>query len=226
MGSDDRKEKEKKIRQKDIIEAAERVFSKKGLYEATMDDIAKEAEYTKRTLYFYFKSKEQLIHELIFRTFSTLNGLCSESQKNSEAKNGIGKLRAIGKTITEFIEKYPDYFHIISHFENHSSVISNDDETRKFCYTESGKLINLISSAIKEGIRDFSIREDIDVSKTAFIFYANIIGVSNILKNREKNMNEKSGYNSASIIEENLNFMTRSLKKHRVQDVYGISVIK
>lgn len=226
MGSDERKEKEKSIRKIDIINAAERVFSSKGFINATMDDIAGEAEYTKRTIYFYFSSKEQLFHSIIQKAFSILNSMCQEDQKNLISKNGIGKLKSLGKTMTEFVSRHPDFFAVISHFENQKSEISDDDEIRKSCLAESEKLINLITTLIKEGIRDFSIREDIDVVKTAYIFYANIIGVCSILKNRENYISSASKKNIPDIIEENLNFISRSLKKHKVQDVYGISVIK
>ena len=60
MGSSERKEKEKEIRRKDILDAAERIFFTKGYRSATMDDVAKEAEYSKRTVYVYFSSKEQI----------------------------------------------------------------------------------------------------------------------------------------------------------------------
>ncbi len=67
MGINERKEKEKDIRRNDIIEAAEKVFFKKGYSQATMDDVAKEAEFSKRTLYVYFNSKEQLHFEIMIK---------------------------------------------------------------------------------------------------------------------------------------------------------------
>ena len=40
-----------------ILAAAERLFAEKGTEKTTMDDIAREAEYSKATLYVYFQSK-------------------------------------------------------------------------------------------------------------------------------------------------------------------------
>ena len=44
-----------------ILAAAERLFTEKGTEKTTMDDIAREAEYSKATLYVYFQSKEEII---------------------------------------------------------------------------------------------------------------------------------------------------------------------
>ena len=73
MGIIERKEKERLIRKNDMINAAERVFFKKGFENSTMDDIAKEAEFTKKTIYSYFKSKEELYYEIMLLGFKALN---------------------------------------------------------------------------------------------------------------------------------------------------------
>lgn len=51
----------------EIIKAARRVFQKWGVNKTTMEDIAREAKKGKSSLYYYFKSKEE-----IFETFTTL----------------------------------------------------------------------------------------------------------------------------------------------------------
>ncbi len=53
----------------DIIDAAERVFFEKGIQQSTMDEIAREAEFSKRTIYVYFQSKDQIYYEIMLRAF-------------------------------------------------------------------------------------------------------------------------------------------------------------
>jgi AcrR family transcriptional regulator len=48
-------------RRKQIIEAAMRVFAQKGFARATNRDVAQEAEITTGLIYYYFKSKEDLL---------------------------------------------------------------------------------------------------------------------------------------------------------------------
>lgn len=60
-----RKEREKEARKHSILEAAARVFSQKNFGEATLDEIAVEAELSKGSLYNYFKDKQDLFDSLM-----------------------------------------------------------------------------------------------------------------------------------------------------------------
>jgi AcrR family transcriptional regulator len=67
-----RKERKRQREQENkqfILNAAEKVFAKKGFAMATMDDIAEAAQFSKATLYRYFKSKQELFMEIILNTF-------------------------------------------------------------------------------------------------------------------------------------------------------------
>ena len=43
-----------------LIESARKVFARMGVQQATMNDIAEESQKGRRTLYTYFKSKEDV----------------------------------------------------------------------------------------------------------------------------------------------------------------------
>ena len=55
-----RREKERQARQAEIVAAAEKIFCRRDYADASMDEIAKEAQFTKRTVYQYFTNKEDL----------------------------------------------------------------------------------------------------------------------------------------------------------------------
>lgn len=55
-----------------ILEGAERVFAQKGYSGATMDDIADEVQFSKATLYRYYKSKRDILFEIILDSFETI----------------------------------------------------------------------------------------------------------------------------------------------------------
>lgn len=56
-----------------ILKAAEAVILRKGYTALTMDDVAQEAEFSKATLYHYFKSKGELIVEIIAQLFEEID---------------------------------------------------------------------------------------------------------------------------------------------------------
>ena len=84
MGVNERKKREKLKRANDIINAAEKVFFKKGFENATMDDIAAEAELSKGTLYLYFDTKEALYAEIGMRGNDILYNISLKAFELSE----------------------------------------------------------------------------------------------------------------------------------------------
>lgn len=60
-----RKEREKEARKQAILYAAGRVFSRKSYRDATLEEIAEEAELAKGTLYNYYRDKQDIFASLI-----------------------------------------------------------------------------------------------------------------------------------------------------------------
>jgi len=60
-----RKERERQIHRREILEAAERVFVRKGYHFATVDGIAEEAEFAVGTIYNFFDSKEEMYLQVV-----------------------------------------------------------------------------------------------------------------------------------------------------------------
>ena len=68
-----RRDREKVERRSRILAAAERAFLAQGFTETTMDTIASEAEFTKRTVYQYFRCKEDILFEVAAGLLVRLN---------------------------------------------------------------------------------------------------------------------------------------------------------
>ena len=69
MGIQERKQREKetqqRVRRKQILDAAKRVFHTRGFSSATVEDIAKATGLLKGSLYCYFESKEDIFAQII-----------------------------------------------------------------------------------------------------------------------------------------------------------------
>lgn len=108
MGIAERKEREKNKRRQDIIEAARKVFSKKGFINATIDEIAEEAELSKGTIYTYFTNKDELF---VRNMLAGIDDLVEEVSRAASLKKGPEeKLDAIATTYYEYYRTHPDYF--------------------------------------------------------------------------------------------------------------------
>lgn len=187
MGINERKEKEKEIRRNDIIEAAERIFFTKGYDNATMDDVAKEAEFSKRTVYVYFNSKEQIYFEIMIRGYKLLSGMLKDDLQKEKACNAIGEIRQMSLTLYRFSKDYPEYFKAIMEYETSELDFQKGipDQSKEECYALGEEILGHLTGALEKGIAEASIRSDLDVVKTALVLWACIIGVFNTAKKKE-----------------------------------------
>lgn len=169
-----RKEREKKTREADIITAAERVFVACGFEDASMDDIAREAEFTKRTIYQYFPGKEDLYFAVVHKEFKHLNEIVMREIEN--APTGFKSLRGIALGLYHFYRDYAGAFRIIISW----------GYVRKQTGKSSQSLVNLqgytdgifasIESILCDGIADGSIVSNIKPRENAYQIMFIIIG--------------------------------------------------
>jgi AcrR family transcriptional regulator len=95
-----------------ILAAAMLVFKKWGLHKTTMEDIAKAAEKGKSTLYYYYKSKEDIFDEAARHEMDQIFKHCSEVIKNvNSAKE---KLQLYVTTIFTEIKKRTEFYSIVA----------------------------------------------------------------------------------------------------------------
>lgn len=84
-----------------VLDCAERVFARKGFHEATMQEIATEAEYATGTLYGFFDSKDALYAAAIERRVPEIDQTFREAMERGETPRG---------KIENFMEAFFDYF--------------------------------------------------------------------------------------------------------------------
>lgn len=214
MGVITRKEKERDIRRKDIIDAAEKVFFARGFSNATMDDVAKEAEFSKRTIYVYFRSKEQLYFEIMLRGYTLLNGMCEEASEGNCSKTGIEKIKLLGETLVDFNHRYPEYFKAIMDYENSDMDFDNkDDDSIEACYREGEKLFASLKNALLEGVQEGTFLEGIDVTSTSIVLWASIVGVLNTARKKEKYLLHYHNRTPSELVDEAFKLLLRSIEK-------------
>lgn len=74
----------KHLKDKQIIESARKLFNKYGFKKVTMDEIAREANVTKKTVYTYFSSKEELFKYFIDEELGNMKKIVEEVEAKEE----------------------------------------------------------------------------------------------------------------------------------------------
>ncbi len=105
-----RRQRERLQRRRDIFRAAERVFAEKAYHGASIEEIARLAEYGTGTVYLYFKDKETLYVELFAEKVGELYAHV-RSRVGAE-KDPITALRRLIQARTEFFDQNREFFQI------------------------------------------------------------------------------------------------------------------
>lgn len=160
-----KRDREKRMKEDKIINAAERIFCKNGFEDAFMEEIAKEAEFTKRTVYQYFPNKEELYFAVIFRGFKKLTFYLQEESVNEVT--GLEKLEGCFKGFYKFYTDYPEILKLIGYLGYVKKRSNEDSKGRKEVMQLNYEIFSGLGKAIKNGQEDGSISLDFDAQKSA-----------------------------------------------------------
>ena len=145
MPISDRQFEERRMRQNRILDGALNVFKEKGLEGATMDEIANSSGFGKATLYYYFKSKEEVLSAILVdgwqNIWESLEPIIAED--HSPRKTFVSVLMKI----SENAQKRPGLFEFLF---NVPKAISLDDQPWK---DYQHRLYAVIQGLLEDGIK-------------------------------------------------------------------------
>ena len=161
-----RSQAHKEVKKSRIVEAAARVFARRGFFGTVMSEIATEAGMGKGTLYEYFNSKE----ELFFAVFEWL-----VQQSGAQAKVGVAalggsasdRLKALSDSLMALWVDQTDFFSLVMEFWS-ASASSQMRERFKSALSEAySDFRRIVSALIREGMERGEFRTDVDIESVA-----------------------------------------------------------
>ncbi len=159
-----RKARDKLLRRTDILRAATHVFAEKGYHDATMLDIARQAEYAVGTIYLYFRDKQALYLALSEEKIEEL--FCRIKDKMGEAQGSLAKIKVLVEEQLAYFEENEDFFRIYFSEEGFGSRLVTDKPSRQMMeriVKFRGYLITVIKKAQAENV----LRADLDPNRAA-----------------------------------------------------------
>jgi AcrR family transcriptional regulator len=151
MGIEERKEREREERRKQIIDAAEKVFSKKGFGGATIENIAEEAELSPATLYLYFKNKDELYASLNLRMLEVLVAKM-EAVYRQEGLGPEDKISALEKALYEVYEQDPVNVINVLRFQSSEELRNLSPELSSQIKSGARNYLRAIAGIFEEGV--------------------------------------------------------------------------
>ena len=217
MVSADRKAWEQEQRKQRIVDMAEFVFFQSGYDGATLPAIADAAGYNKRTLYLYFKDKEDLFLAVVLRGLEILRDKLKKSI-NGTASSSIG-LREMAAAFFDFSMDHPQYLDLIMAYEGryfvyHNRTTSTDPDSHlERCQQVSDDMARMVTEAIEADMARGGVKSDLTAHQLMLILWGQIVGVMKILRIREKNFSAAFGISRRALFDRFVDMIARALSR-------------
>jgi AcrR family transcriptional regulator len=104
----------------EILTAATREFSEKGLSGARVDEIAERTQINKRMIYYYFESKEGLYRAVLERCYGHIR--MSESAMNLDSLSPEDALRQLVRHTFDYHSMHPDFVRLVMNENIHQGA--------------------------------------------------------------------------------------------------------
>ncbi len=154
------REEQYELKRRAALEATANAFNAHGFYKTSLGDIAAELGVTKAALYYYFKSKDEILFECHTLAIDAMTSLPAISEKLS----GLQKVEA-------FVRGYVDM--IVTSFGRCLVLTGTqplEPENAEKCRAGRRKVHDLLVNMISEGVKDGSIRSQDPKLTANFIF--------------------------------------------------------
>lgn len=210
-----RSEMERAQRESMMIEAAEKLFIEKGYDNVSMDEVAKAAQFTKRTLYQYFTSKEDLFFAVALKGFRMMALCCGKGF--STGKNGFDRLQNGVYAYYEFTSRNPGMFGLMRRVGIMRRSAPADSPRLKDWLQFDDKLFRAVADVVADGIKDGSVRDDIDPRMGTYSLVFLVTGFFRLLSETGENFTDHFGLDLEKFTQYTLSMMYEAIRPDNVR---------
>lgn len=176
-----------------IIEESENKFFRYGFYKTTMNEIASDLRISKKTIYKFFPSKDDLVSAIAMHFMNEMkNKIIPALNSDKNAIEKLGELTNILTIVTKKIPSermeeikrlYPNLWNKIDRFRtemmfgNITKVINQGKEEGLFIDYPTQIIMNVLVAAVREVVNpDFILNNNFSISEAARYALKIIIG--------------------------------------------------
>jgi len=134
------------------LETAARAFNERGFYKTSLDDIAAELNVTKAALYYYFRSKDEILYECHAAAIQSITDAPLDRRAaNGLAKNGLAKIeQLVRRYVAMIVESFGRCLVLVG-----TQPLERPNAAK--CRAGRRGINDLLVELIREGIDDGSI---------------------------------------------------------------------
>ena len=153
-----------------MLEQIKELFFEFGIKNLNMDDISRKLGISKKTLYRFVKSKEDLITKLF--DFEEIKGIRLSNEIGNQNVNAIEKLFKVSLMVFEEMKRFNPM--IMFELRKYYEQLFNEFHNRKLAQISLAMQVNL-----KQGIEEGLYRADVNIEAVVALFINYLIEIHN-----------------------------------------------
>lgn len=208
---DQEREKNKETSRLNIIHVSKDLFLERGFAQTNMADIAEIAKISRKTLYRYFSSKEEIAMEIELEVFKFFV-LIQEDYIKSLTGNGYFKLTSYLEKLDQMVDEHSQLIRFTGMFDYYLVDEYPNTESQKEFLSIMQKVDQPFIEIITEGIKDGSIVSDIEISYLARTISNSVLALAQRIVTRKNHLNEEQNIDSRRILTVQRGLFLKALK--------------
>ena len=169
MGRENKKEAIAALHREQILRAAEKLFYEKGYSQTTVEDISQVSRYSRRTVYAYYESKEDILHHIVEKGLERLRN------DVGEAVNRPGSFTDRYEAVCEAMARYQrEYPHAAGCVNRSSPDRSSVSATVKHILALGEEINRILAAFLRSGQESGAVRKDVVPMMSVYVLWAGI----------------------------------------------------
>ena len=182
MGRETKKVAVAALHREQIMCAAEKTFTERGFLQTTIEDISKASEYSRRTIYSYYESKEDILHHIIAKGLLTLKqDIETVLQEDTDF---IAQYDAICDAIKKYQLECPHSLENVTQAKTSNFDLRQLSPALKQIFTLGAEINNSLATFIQKGKEQGIVRQDIIPMQTVYVLWASITALLTLIQTK------------------------------------------
>lgn len=214
MGRGNKKEAIASFHREQILKAAERLFTEKGYDQTTIADISKEAGYSRRTIYAYYESKEDMLHHIIETGLQALK----EDIKNAVKGNDdfLGQYKAICMAMSRYQRECPYSAENVNRANTTNLDETDISDTVKRILLFGEEINRVLADFIEKGKKDGMVRQDTVPELTVYVLWSGITSLFSLVQTKGQYISGHYSISDKEFLEYGLKQLINSILEERI----------
>jgi AcrR family transcriptional regulator len=192
-----------------ILDAAEKLFLQKGFDGASIDDVAKASGLTKRTLYQYFLSKEDLFCAVALKGGKKLTYAYEEAFR--QGRDALDKIRRGNQAYLQFYQEYFGMFRILNYQPANQQNCAASTNFREIELLNANRM-RLFAQLVEESRADGSVNPKLDTRKAVFFAFFAAFSLLYTISSTDRNVMNILGLDENDFLRFSFDLLADALK--------------